>query len=115
MEITAADIDYTDALEYYTPIKEAAKRRVDGAESLYKVLEIFYKSSKSPNDHETLKQFLRDAKAIYKGKSNQRFADGIVEAKNVSPKLTGGIHKVIDEYIKDSGKFQEDVSINNEE
>jgi hypothetical protein len=38
-----------------------------------------------------------------------------VEAKNVSPKLSGGIHKVIDEYIKDSGKFQEDVSINNEE
>jgi hypothetical protein len=110
MEITAADIDYTNALEYYTPIKEAAKRRVDGAESLYKVLEIFYKRQKSPNAHETLKQFLRDAKAIYKGKK-----DGIVEAKNISPKLSGGIHKVIDEYIKDSGKFQEDISVNNEE
>jgi hypothetical protein len=104
MEITAADIDYTNALEYYTPIKEAAKRRVDGAESLYNLLEIFYKHKKSPSDHETLKQFLRDAKAIYKGKK-----DGVVGAKNVSPKLSGGIHKVIDEYIKDSGKFQENI------
>jgi hypothetical protein len=102
MEITAADIDYTNANEYYYPIREAAKRRVDGAETLQKVLEIFYKRIKSPEAHETLKQFLRDAKAIYKGKK-----DGIVAAKNVSPKLSGGIHKVIDEYVKESGKVTE--------
>jgi hypothetical protein len=103
-EITLADVDYTNGSEYYYPIKEAAKRRVDGAETLHKVLEIFFKHKKSPNDHETLKQFLRDAKAIYRGKK-----DGKVGAINISPKRLGGIHRVIDEYIKDSAHFKEDI------
>jgi hypothetical protein len=100
----AADMAYTDALEFYAPVKDAAKRRVDAAESLYKTLEVFFKHKKSPNAPETEKEFMRDVKAVYRGKR-----DGKVGAENITPKLSGGVHKVIDETFKDKAKFKEDI------
>jgi uncharacterized protein (DUF1919 family) len=40
----SADISYTDSLEYYASVREAAKRRIDGAESIYRHLEPFFKT-----------------------------------------------------------------------
>jgi hypothetical protein len=106
MEITTADIDYTNASEFYYPVKEAAKRRVDGSETLHKILETHFKrkksSAKGADAPETEKEFLRDAKAVYRGKK-----DGIVKAENISPKRTGGVRKVIDETFKNTKKFKE--------
>jgi hypothetical protein len=102
--ITAADMDYTDALEFYSSVKEAAKRRVDAAETLYRTLEIHFKRQKPADKPETEKEFLRDAKAYFRGKK-----DGKLEIENISPKLTGGVHKVIDEKFQDTAKFREDV------
>jgi hypothetical protein len=100
--ILAADMDYTDALEFYAAVREAAKRRVDASESIYRELEIFFKKKKSPDAPETEKEFLRDAKAVYKGRK-----DGIVKAEHLSPHLTGGVHKVVDETFKDKAQFKE--------
>jgi hypothetical protein len=90
--IQASDIVYTDALEFYAPVREAAKRRVDAAETLYKDLEIFFKRKKSPNEEPTEKQTLRDANALLHGKR-----DGKIVIENIKPKLIGGKHKIIDE------------------
>jgi hypothetical protein len=101
--IQASDIVYTDALEFYASVREASKRRVDAAETLYKELEVFFKRKKSQDDEEpTQKRTLQDAKAIIRGKRN-----GKVVVENVSPKLTGGKHKVIDEKFDNSERFKE--------
>jgi hypothetical protein len=50
LTIQAADMVYTDALEYYASVREAAKRRVDGAETIYRDLEVFFKKKRSPTE-----------------------------------------------------------------
>jgi len=104
--VEAADMVYTDALEYYNSVKEAAKRRVDPAETLAKELEPFFKPrmkrKTNPDGTPTEKQLMRDFKGALKGKK-----DAEILIENVKPKLTGGVHKVIDEEFKDDVKFKE--------
>jgi hypothetical protein len=47
LTVQSADIVYTDALEFYASVREAAKRRIDGAETIYKDLEVFFKKKRS--------------------------------------------------------------------
>jgi len=104
--IISSDIWYTDALEFYASVKEAAKRRVDPAETIYNALEVFFgKTKRVGKDGKpvlTKKQLERDERAIASGKK-----DGRIIIENVSPKMTGGVHKVIDETFKDSEQFKE--------
>jgi hypothetical protein len=100
------DISYTDSLEYYSSVKEAAKRRIDGAESLYRYLEPFFKRPPRKDENgqpiKTQKKLKRDFNALQKGK-----LDGKMVIENISPKVIGGVHKVIDESFSDSGNFKE--------
>jgi hypothetical protein len=98
------DYFYTDGLDFYAAVREAAKRRVDAAESLYEELKTSFNHKKGENAVETAKQQLRDVKGIIRGTKEGRF-----EAVNVKPKLTGGVHKVIDEQFKDTARFKEDI------
>jgi hypothetical protein len=103
--IEAADVLYTDALEYYSQVGDAKKRRIDPAETLYNDLSTHFKRKKSLTEDEsepTGKQLMRDAKAIARGKK-----DGKIVIENIKPKLTGGSHKVIDETYSDNAKFKE--------
>ena len=101
--IQSADIAYTDALEFYASVREAAKRRVDAAETLFAALSPFFKShGKKTEEEPTEKQALRDFKALQRGKH-----DGILVIENRKPKMTGGKHKVIDETFKDTAEFKE--------
>jgi len=104
--IVAADIAYTDALEYYASVREAAKRRVDAAESIFRQLEPFFKKMgmryENGEGTPTKKQQMRDAKAIINSKR-----DGKIVLENIKPKLSGGAHKVIDEQFKDTEQFKE--------
>jgi hypothetical protein len=102
--IQSADIAYTDALEFYASVREAAKRRVDAAESIHNALSPFFKRHRSLTDHETEKQELRDAKSLIHGKH-----DGKLIIENIQPKLTGGKRNIIDETYKDSKKFKDDI------
>lgn len=89
---------YRDSLDYYASVKEAAKRRIDPAESIYKALGPFFgRPSKKDADGKpalTKKKALRDAKAVADGKKN-----GVVMIENQKPHLEGGVHKVIDEVV----------------
>ena len=98
------DVFYTDGLDYYAAVKEAAKRRVDASEEIFEDLSPFFKSHgrKNENGEPTKKQALRDAKALEQGRR-----DGRIIIENINPKLTGGVHKVIDETFKDTETFKE--------
>ena len=93
---------YTDALEYYSQVQDAARRRVDSAESLYNELNDFFRRGNYKGEEPTEKEVLRDAKALIKGKK-----DGEVIIKNVKPKTAGGKHEVIDETFKSNASFKE--------
>ena len=103
--IQSADIAYTDALEFYASVREAAKRRVDAAETLHNILSPFFKSRGRRNaegeEAETEKQQVRDFKGLLHGKH-----DGKIVIENHRPKLTGGSRKIVDETFKDSVKFK---------
>jgi hypothetical protein len=100
--IEASDVLYTDALEYYAGVREAAKRRVDPAETLYRDLFAFFKRGPRMEEEPTDKQIKRDVNGLIRGKK-----DGKVVIENVKPKLTGGKHEVIDETFKDTAAFKE--------
>ena len=93
----------TDALEYYAQVQDAARRRIDSAESIYAELSTFFRSRGSHNrDEPTEAEVERDVKALLKGKK-----DGKIVVENIKPKITGGKHKVIDEHFTDSAEFKE--------
>jgi hypothetical protein len=96
------DVFYTDGLDFYASVKEAAKRRVDAAESVYEDLAPFFKHKKSPDAPETKKQLKRDFNALERGTR-----DGKIVIENIKPKMEGGVHKVIDEQFKDNARFKE--------
>jgi hypothetical protein len=104
--IQSADIAYTDALEFYASVREAAKRRVDAAESLYAALSPFFKSWGKKHGGEdaepTKKEELREFKGLQRGTH-----DGMLVIENEKPKLTGGKHKFIDETFKDAEQFKD--------
>jgi len=100
--LQAADMVYTDSLEFYSSVREAARRRVDASESIYKDLSLFFRKYRKAQDKPTAKEIIRDANAILRGKRN-----GKIALENIKPKLTGGAHKVVDERFEDSEQFKE--------
>jgi DNA-binding transcriptional regulator GbsR (MarR family) len=83
-------------------VREAAKRRVDAAESLYKELKASFNHKKGENAPETEKQLMKDLKGYIRDTKDSK---AVIE--NIKPKLTGGVHKVIDEQFKDTTRFKE--------
>jgi hypothetical protein len=102
INVEASDMVYTDALEYYSQVQDAAERRIDSAESLYNELHSFFRHGKRPADDPTEAETERDARSLLKGRK-----DGKVVIENIKPKLTGGMHKVVDETFKNKAQFKE--------
>jgi hypothetical protein len=103
INVESADMIYTNALEYYSQVQDAANRRIDSAESLYTELHGFFRGmGPKPKEEPTKKQLKRDFNALERGKK-----DGEIIIKNVSPKTTGGNREVIDETFKVKGAFKE--------
>jgi hypothetical protein len=100
----SADIAYTDALEFYASVREAAKRRVDAAETLNNALAVFFKHHRSETEEPTEKQAKRDFNSLLHGKH-----DGKLVVENIKPKLTRGRRKIIDETFKDTAEFKETI------
>jgi hypothetical protein len=103
----SADISYTDALEFYAAIREAAKRRIDGSVTVYKELEPFFKThgnrrAGSGEGGETKKQLKRDFNALLRGER-----DGVISIENIKPHVTAGVRKVVDEKFTNKERFAE--------
>jgi hypothetical protein len=112
--VESADITFVDAGEFYKSVQEAARRRIDGAESIYIELAPFFKPKKRMTEDgeepETKKKELRDFKALL---NNKR--DGKMVIENVKPKLSGGTRKIIDEKFTDSEQINEQLKVSNEQ
>jgi hypothetical protein len=103
--IQSADIAYTDALEFYASVREAAKRRVDAAETIHAGLSVFFKShGRRSGEEPTEKELERDIKALLHSKR-----DGKIVIENIKPKLTGGTHKVLDEKFSGNEQYKETI------
>jgi hypothetical protein len=100
--IQSADIAYTDALEFYASVREAAKRRVDAAETLFAALSVFFKHHRSESDEPTEIKAKHDFNSLLHGKH-----DGKLVVENISPKVTKGKRKIIDETFKDTAEFKD--------
>jgi hypothetical protein len=98
----ASDVTYTDALEFYASVREAAGRRIDGAESVHKDLEPFFAKSRSEEAEETKKESKTNAIALIDSKR-----EGRMVIENINPKVIKGSHKIIEEKFTDSAQFKE--------
>jgi DNA topoisomerase VI subunit B len=88
------------ALLFYNNVKEMSRRGDPAAAELNKELKTYFKRKKSSSEEPTMKAQMRDA--IIHGKK-----DGRIIIENESPKLTGGVHKVIDDVRKGKAAFKE--------
>jgi hypothetical protein len=102
IDVESMDYFYTDGLDFYASVREAAKRRVDAVESIHAELFTFFKKRKSADAPETEKELLKDIKGYIHGTK-----DGKALIENIKPKRSGGVHKIIDEKFTDTAKFKE--------
>jgi hypothetical protein len=110
INVESSDMIYTNALEYYSQVQDAAHRRVDSAETLFAELYSFFRHSPAKNGNgetagmaaPTQKKAKRDINALMKGKK-----DGEIIIKNISPRMTGGTHEIIDETFRSNTSFKE--------
>ena len=100
--VEAADMVFTDALEFYSQVQDAANRRVDSAEALYADLNPFFRRGPMESDQPTKKKAKKDFNAVLAGRK-----DGKVGVENIRPKTSGGKREIIDETYKDSAAFKE--------
>jgi len=102
INVESSDMVYTDALEYYSQVQDAANRRIDAAESIYIELHGFFRRGPMEADQPTKKQLKRDINALERGTK-----DGEVIIRNIRPKTSGGKREVIDETFRDKATFKE--------
>ncbi|GBU27639.1 hypothetical protein R84B8_01174 [Treponema sp. R8-4-B8] len=100
--IQSSDIAYTDALEFYASVREAAKRRVDAAETIHNELSTFFHRSRPETEEPTETKARRDFNSLLHGRH-----DGKLVIENIKPKMKGGKRKIIDETFKDTAQFRE--------
>jgi hypothetical protein len=98
----ASDAVYTYSLDYYAASREAARRRIDGAETVHNKLEAFFRHKKAAGGELTEKQVKSHVNALLRNKR-----DGKIVVENVRPRLTGGKHKVIDEHSEDDARYKD--------
>ena len=97
-----ADFCYRDALRIYASLQEQTRNRVPGAEPLFNALRTFFHRRRRQSDEPTEMELQRDFKRLIHGK-----ADGEIFIENETPKITGGVHKVIDNIHTGRSAFKE--------
>jgi len=97
-----SDEAYTMASIFYNTVKDMSRRGDPKAMELFQMLEPFFKRPRRASAQPTEKQVERDMHAFIHGKR-----DGKIVIENITPKLTGGVHKIIDEKFTDSAAFRE--------
>jgi len=90
------------SLIFYNMVKEMGRRGDPIAGPLFTTLQPFFKKRKPVTTDLTGKQTEREVNALLKNKK-----DGKIIIENIKPKLTGGVHKVIEEKFNDTEQFKE--------
>jgi hypothetical protein len=99
-----ADVCYREALRVYGSLREQARARVPGAEPLFQALMTFFRRRRRQGAEPTEHELELDFKRLVHGK-----ADGEIIIKNESPKMTEGVHKVVDDVHKSKAVIKESV------
>jgi hypothetical protein len=97
-----ADFCFRDALRIYASLQEQTRARVPGAAPLFEALQDFFRRRRRETDEPTEKQLEKDIKRLLHGT-----ADGEVIIENVSPKVSGGVHRVVDNVHKGKTVYKE--------
>jgi len=105
--LVAGDEAYRIALMYYNSVKEAANRRVPGAEAIFRILRAFFSRPRRAKEEPTEMEVERDLKALLHGKK-----EGEIIVKNENPVTSGGVHEVIDEVHKGHAAVKETFTEN---
>ncbi|MDR3013513.1 MAG: hypothetical protein LBU70_09970 [Chitinispirillales bacterium] len=101
--LLTSDNAYRDALRVYGNLREQNRARVAGASALFDELLQFFTLHRRGREgaEPTEKQLERDFRSLLHGHK-----DGKIVIENVSPKMTGGIHEVIDDVHKGKAAFK---------
>ena len=100
-QLLASDETFNMALMYYNSVRDLARRRVPGAEAVFRELQLFFRRRRTTAAEPTEKQVLRDVKAGLHGKK-----DVDIRIKHESPHTVGGEHIVIDETHRPKGEWK---------
>ena len=87
---------------FYNNVKELSRCGNPTAMELYRAMEPFFRRPKRVKGELTVKQTDRKARRLESGKE-----DGVLIIENESPKLSGGVHRVIEKKFDDTEKFSE--------
>jgi len=101
IQLVMGDNLYRQALSYYGSVRDAARRRVEGAQVLFDRLRVFFRNIRHKSEEPTEAKALRDARALIHGRK-----DGEIIIENERPHLSGGKHVIVDETHKSEGKFK---------
>ena len=96
------DSAFRKALMYYGALREAANRHVQGAATLFRELQAFFRRPRRADEEPTEKEILRDVKAGLHGKK-----DVDIRIEHEMPHMTGGKHLVVDETHKGKAAWRE--------
>jgi len=99
-----SDAAYGMALIFYNNIKEMSRRGNPTAMELYQSLQPFFKRPRRSTGGLTEKQTERELHALMHSKK-----DGKLIVENITPKLTGGVHKVVEEVYNDKAAVKESI------
>jgi len=102
MLLIRGDDAFAKALLYYNSVRELSRRRVPGAEAIFRVLQPFFRKPRRPSEEPTEPEVERDVKALLKGKK-----EGKIVIEHERPHATGGKHVVVDETHKAHGAWKE--------
>jgi len=89
--LITGDAGYRLALMYYSSVRDASKKRVPGAEAVFRALQMFFRRSRRMGDEPTEAEVERDVKALLHRKKS-----GKIIIENEKPRLSGGKHLVVD-------------------
>jgi hypothetical protein len=96
-----SDEAYKESLKFYGSVRDAARRQVPNAETVYQALLPFFKRPSRQGEEPTEPEVERDLRSLLHGKK-----DGKIVIENVRPHMVGGKHVVVDEMHKDKGAWK---------
>jgi len=98
---------YGMSLIFYNMVKEMSRRGNPKAMEIFRALQPFFKRPRRLSAEPTEKEIERDLHALIHSKK-----DGKIVIENITPKLTGGVHKVVDEKFTDNAAVKESAEGN---
>jgi ribosomal protein L40E len=103
--LETGDAAFQMSLMYYNSVHELARRRVPGAETVFRLLELFFRRGRQNDDQPTIEQAERDVKALLSGRK-----DGEIVITGHAKHETAAEHTVIDDTHKpETANFKETV------